>query len=65
MPLFNVRFVKLLIIDASEIIPEFQEYTIWLPINIMGEELRPQSVDFWHVYPSFNSSIENSTLSNV
>ena len=40
---FNVRFVKLLIIDASEIIPEFQEYTIWLPINIMGEELSPQS----------------------
>ena len=26
--------------NASEIIPEFHEYTIWLPINIMGDELR-------------------------
>ena len=25
---------------TSEIIPEFHEYTIWLPINIMGDELR-------------------------
>ena len=23
-----------------EIIPLFHEYTIWLPINIMGDELR-------------------------
>ena len=27
----------------SEIIPKFHEYTIWLPINIMGDELRLQS----------------------
>ena len=25
--------------NASEIIPWFHEYTIWLPINIMGDEL--------------------------
>ena len=24
----------------SEIIPLFHEFTIWLPINIMGDELR-------------------------
>ena len=26
--------------NASEIIPQFHEYTIWLPINIMGDEIR-------------------------
>ena len=25
--------------NESEIIPKFHEYTIWLPINIMGDEL--------------------------
>ena len=25
---------------TSEIIPYFHEYTIWLPVNIMGDELR-------------------------
>ena len=25
---------------TSEIIPLFHEYTIWLPINIIGDELR-------------------------
>ena len=51
---FHVRFDQILIIsrafrrgkllgfgqNASEIIPKFHEYTIWLPINIMGDELR-------------------------
>ena len=37
---------------ASEIISLFHEYTIWLPFNIMGEELRYLViVDFWHLYP--------------
>ena len=29
--------------NASEIVPSFHKYTIWLPINIMGDELRWQS----------------------
>ena len=51
---FHTRFVEILIIsqafsrgkllgfgqNASEIIPLFHEYTIWLPINIIGDELR-------------------------
>ena len=28
---------------TSEIISQFYEYTIWLPFNIIGEELRLQS----------------------
>ena len=26
--------------NTSEIIPKFHKYTIWLPINIVGDELR-------------------------
>ena len=43
--LVTTHFVQILIkllgfgLNASEIIPLFQEYTIWLPINIMGDEL--------------------------
>ena len=29
--------------NASEVIPKFHEYTIWLPFNIMGDKLRSQS----------------------
>ena len=34
---------------AGEIIPKFHDCTIWLPINIMGDELRSQSwiFDTW------------------
>ena len=32
---FHVRFVQILIVSLA-----FHEYTIWLPINIMGHELR-------------------------
>ena len=29
--------------NASEIIPLFHKYTIWLPFNIIGDKLRSQS----------------------
>ena len=33
------NFTRVLSKSASEIIPQFHEYTIWLPINIMSDEL--------------------------
>ena len=31
---------------TGEIIPEFHEFTIWLPINILGDKLRSQEAIF-------------------
>ena len=32
---------------TGEIIPEFHEFTIWLPINISGDKLRSQEAIFF------------------
>ena len=42
---------------AGEIISKFHDYTFWLPINIMGDELRSQSwiVDMFLLVLSYRS----------
>ena len=35
---------------TGEIIPEFHEFTIWLPINILGDKLRSQEAIFLKMF---------------
>ena len=55
VPLLSVVVISMYnqFMVMSEVIPLFHEYTIWLPINIMGDELLSQSSSTIYLLESF------------
>ena len=55
VPLLSVVVISMYnqFMVTSEVIPLFHEYTMWLPINIMGDELLSQSSSTIYLLESF------------